>query len=213
MRSATEMYERLVEEVNLALRRPGMFGGEIAIRSLFAHLTFLEECETEWNQDFDRLREGDRWGALGVRGAFMQLLPGDDDLGAVSSVYAEFARKRVWLSLDRELGVWEYAEMRELLDDWCTEDRNWQEVITKFGPASVLFGGTNPYYPKTLGYATRDPSDPMISFHLWNGTDPGDDWPPKRPDPALLAVRVGNVPFDECFTFTPEGLQRRTARD
>ncbi|MFJ9623000.1 hypothetical protein [Streptomyces sp. NPDC101181] len=62
-----------------------------------------------------------------------------------------------------------------------------------------------------LGYLTTDIAEPMIFFHLWNGTEPGSGstWPPNRKAPILLAVRCGEGPFAERFTFTPEGHRRR----
>ena len=213
MRSATEMHGHLVEQVNLALRRLGVYGGEIALRLLFDHLVFLEECEPEWDREFAAFSDSGGRSSLGVRGAFQRLMPGDCHDGTISSVYAEFARQRGWLTLDRELTSHEYTEARDRLGAWCGEDRSWQDVTAEFGPASVLFGSTNPYYPKTLGYATGDPTEPMISFHLWNAAELDGEWPPSRPDLVLLAMRLGNVPFDERFTFTPEGLRRRPCED
>lgn len=41
---------------------------------------------------------------------------------------------------------------------------------------------------------------------LWNGSEPDVTWPAKGEEPALLAVRCGDEgPFDDTFTFTPEG--------
>ncbi|MFD9902753.1 hypothetical protein [Streptomyces sp. NPDC059063] len=56
----------------------------------------------------------------------------------------------------------------------------------------------------------EDLGEPMVFFHLWNGSTPGPEsaWP-EREEPVLLAVRLGNAPFDEAFTFTPEGQRRR----
>ncbi|MER5327107.1 hypothetical protein ABT003_48240, partial [Streptosporangium roseum] len=92
-----------------------------------------------------------------------------------------------------------------------TQDRVLSEVLETFGPPSVLFGGNNPLYGKTLGYLTEQAKEPMLFFHLWNGTDPGAEstWPPIYGEPVLLAVRYGTGPFRDTFTFTPEGHKRR----
>src|SRR3954464_13864879 len=84
--------------------------------------------------------------------------------------------------------------LRRTAGSWCEQDRTWAEVVSEFGEPSMLIGGTNPFYGKTLAYATRDRRDPMVFFHLWNGTEPGDEpsWPPAHPQPLLLAVRCGD---------------------
>ncbi|MFG3055399.1 hypothetical protein ACGFZP_31250 [Kitasatospora sp. NPDC048239] len=83
----------------------------------------------------------------------------------MASVYAEFAYRQGWLKLDRALSSEEYATMLAEIDTWAARHRTWPGVISAFGTPSVLFGSTNPYYGKTLGYATADRSAPMLFFH------------------------------------------------
>ncbi|WP_174361945.1 hypothetical protein [Nocardia brevicatena] len=47
-RSATEIRDYLVGRLNSALRRPGMFGGEIALRLLLDHLVYAEHQDHAW---------------------------------------------------------------------------------------------------------------------------------------------------------------------
>ncbi|MET8956860.1 hypothetical protein ACWEO4_40760 [Streptomyces sp. NPDC004393] len=116
--SAHEMHGYLIGQLNLAVRRPGMHGGEPALQMLMDHLLFLE-----------------------------------------------------------------------------------------FGPPSVLIGGTNSFCGKTLAYVSEKEDDPIVSFHLWNGSTSG-SWPPDHQEPLLLAVRYGDGPFRQRFTLTPEGERR-----
>ncbi|WP_240930035.1 hypothetical protein [Streptomyces coryli] len=109
----------------------------------------------------------------------------------MASAYAEFARRCGWLRPDRVLGA--------------------QDVTAEFGAPSVLFGGSNPLYGKTLGYLSEDPEQPIVFFHLWNGAAEPGGWPPEHEQPLLLAVRFGEGPFRRSFTFTPEGERRRPA--
>ncbi|MFE9813431.1 hypothetical protein ACFYRN_45640 [Streptomyces sp. NPDC005227] len=82
-------------------------------------------------------------------------------------------------------------------------------MTAMFGVPSVLFGGNNPLYGRTLGYLSEDMGQPMVVFHLWNGSAPGNfSWPPAHEQPLLLAVRFGKGPFRQSFTFTPEGERR-----
>lgn len=82
-----------------------------------------------------------------------------------------------------------------------------------FGEPSALFGGTRPRYGKTLGCLSEDPDpdQPIVAFPLRNGTSPFGEWP--RPqEPRLSAVRFGEGPFRDTFTFTPEGRRRLSLR-
>lgn len=91
----------------------------------------------------------------------------------------------------------------------------WSDVVAEFGEPSALFGGSNPLYGKTLGYLTGDTARPIVHFHLWNGGPNGDEpsWPPAHEEPLLFAVRFGDGPFRETFTFTPEGRRLRPAAE
>lgn len=210
-----EIHAGFVDELNMALRRPGMYGGEIGLRMLIGHLLFIEG-EPEALARYERsLEERGARTATGVAGAFRDLVPGRSHEHEVASVYAEFAHRRQWLKPDRGLTHDEYELLRDRARQWAAQDRQWVDVTTEFGPPSVLFGGSNPFYGKTLGYLSQDPAHPMFFFHLWNGSaTPGaGTWPPEHDQPLLLAVRYGEGPFAQTFTFTPEGQRRKPTPD
>lgn len=176
-------------EVNYMLRRPGLFGGASALSELFD----LEDLHRTWR---DRLR---------------RLLPDNLLDYALTSGLVEIARERGWLDLDRALTTGEYRALRAAIGPFAAQDHTWRQVVAAFGEPSLLIGGTNPYFGKTLGYATADPGEPMVCFHLWNGDEPGAEpsWPPPHADPLLLAVHHGADPFPQDFRHTPAGLRRR----
>ncbi|MGW1608416.1 hypothetical protein ACWCQZ_03215 [Streptomyces sp. NPDC002285] len=213
--SAEEIHAYLVEQLNLALRRPGMFGGETALWMLVDHLLFVEGQPKAWDEERARLAERGCWDALGVRGVFRELIPGRHYDSGTASVHAEFAHRRDWLRPDRVLDEQEYEALAGRARQWAGKDRVWSEVIAEFGEPSVLFGGNNPLYGKTLGYLTGDTDRPIIHFHLWNGSADGDEpsWPPAHQEPLLFAVRFGYGPFRETFTFTPEGRRLQPAAE
>ncbi|WP_245769718.1 hypothetical protein [Streptomyces indicus] len=205
-----EIRAHLVEYLNLALRRPGMFGGETTLRILFDHLLFVERQPEGFAQQQQVLADRGAWSAIGVTGAFRDLIPGRNYEYGMASVYAEFALRRGWLRPDRVLADDEYEALKGRVRQWAGEDRTWADVTAEFGSPCVLFGGTNPRYGKTLGYLSEDLEQPMVVFHLWNGSAPGaEPWPPEHEQPLLLAVRYGEGPFRQTFTFTPEGLRRK----
>ncbi|MFE5587626.1 hypothetical protein [Kitasatospora sp. NPDC056531] len=212
--SSEEIRTHLVTRLNDALRRPGMWGGELSIRLILDHLLFIERRQEAWGDEQRALEQRKAWTSTGVKGAFQDFLPADHG-DSVASVYAEFAHRQGWLKADRVLNTAEYASMRDTIASWAAHDRVWPDVTSAFGPPSVLIGGTNPSYGKTLGYLTENVSAPMVFFHLWNGTDPGTEpsWPPAHEQPLLLAIRRGDGPFAASFTVTPQGRRRRPGQE
>lgn len=187
-----------------------MFGKELGLRILLDHLLFVE-CQPEALVEQQRVwEEHGAWSSIGVAGAFRGLIPDSYCEYGMASVYAEFAHSRGWLKPDRVLDSDEYAALTGTVRQWAAEDRVWADVVDEFGSPSMLFGGNNPLYGKSLGYLTEKPEEPMVSFHLWNGSAPGAEqsWPPEHDEPVLLAVRFGAGPFRRTFTFTPEGRRR-----
>ncbi|WP_214108635.1 hypothetical protein [Acrocarpospora catenulata] len=207
-RPSAEIRAYLRTQLNNMLRRPGMYGPEVALRLLLDYLSYAEREEDAWAEEHEALHSRGAFNAFGVAGAFSSVIPGRDD-NAVASIYAEFARDRGWLDVERTLTGEEYASLRRELATWTAQDRILADVHEAFGPPSVLFGSTNPHFGSTLAYLTERTTEPMVFFHLWNGTS---DEPVRRPifdEPVLLAVRVGRGPFEDSFTFTPEGNRRR----
>ncbi|MDT7843063.1 hypothetical protein [Streptomyces justiciae] len=203
--SADEMHAYLVDQLNHALRRPGMFGGEIAILMLLDHLLFMEgQLECRWEAVREPLRERGASTAIGVKGVFRELIRGRDEHD-VASVYAEFAHQRRWLHADRLLDARTHESLMGRASEWAAQDRQWPDVVAEFGEPSILFGGTNPRYGKTLAYVSEDPGHPLVFFHLWNGDldEASPTWKPSYEQPVLWAVRLGDRPFQESFTFTP----------
>ncbi|MFF9039488.1 hypothetical protein ACF090_28935 [Streptomyces sp. NPDC014892] len=209
-RTPQEVLDYLVTQLNGALRRPGMYGGEMAIRLYLDAVAFADAAEQAWQQELKDLQTRRGSSSTGVSGAFRGLW-GDAHEGAVASVYAEIANRQGWLRLDRTLTSAECDEIRRVSKTWCRKDRLLSEVVTAFGPPSVLFGGNNPNYPKTLAYATDRPADGLLCFHLWNSFAPGPSPSSAsvHAEPVLWAFRDGGTLFTDGFTFTPEGSARR----
>ncbi|MFD6988060.1 hypothetical protein [Streptomyces sp. NPDC059943] len=210
--SSEDMHSYLVDELNLALRRVGMYGKlDMSMWFLIGHLLVLEQRFEVWEEQRDRWRRRGLWSSTGVEGAFASYFPSEHSLGA-SSVYAEFARAEGWLKPDRVLDAQAYAVLRDEVGPWAENDRSWTDVTAAFGPPSIQIGGNNPRYGKTLGYLTDDLAQPMVAFHLWNGTDPGLQDRPGHEEPLLLAVRCGDGDgdFADSLTFTPQGRDRRS---
>lgn len=205
------MHAYLVDQLNQALNRPGMFGGEPAILMLFDHLLFMEgQPGSRWEAVIEPLRKRGAFTAVGVKGVFRELIRGSDDHD-VASVYAEFAHQRRWLHADRILDAGTHQALMDRAPEWAAQDRQWPDVAAEFGEPSILFGGTNPKYGKTLAYVSEDPEHPMVFFHLWNGDldEASPTWNPSYEQPVLWAVRLGDRPFQNSFTLTPAGRRLR----
>lgn len=212
-RTAQQVLDYLLTQLNDALRRSGMYGGEMALRLYLDAAAFADNAERAWHTELRDLKTRRMFSPTGVRGAFQNLW-GDAHEGAVASVYAEVAHRQGWLRLDRALTTSEHDEIRHANSTWCRENRLLSDVTAAFGPPSVLFGGNNPNYPKTLAYATNRRDEPLLCFHLWNSfaTHPSPPLTAFHTEPVLWAFRVGGTEFTEGFTFTPEGTAHRSPR-
>lgn len=204
--TADEIHAYLVQRLNRALRYPEGVGGELALVLLYQHLLFTEGQPDAWDEASERLRESGAWTAIGVRGAFRDLIRGADSSG-MASVHAEFAHRRGWLATDRILDARTHQALLGRARQWAGNDRVWADVLAEFGAPSLLLGDDDPRYGKTLGYVGEDPDRPIVFFHLWNGNpdEKAPAWPPAYPEPLLWAVRFGDGPFRDTFTFTPQG--------
>jgi hypothetical protein len=200
---SSEVRAHLLQQLNLVLRRPEMYGGGETTPQVLISLLGVVERRPELlaAQQREWAAQG-AWTPLGVAGAFHPELPDAHDLAAMS-VYVEFARRRGWLRTDRLVDADAHAAMCRALPAWAGQDRSWPDVRAAFGPPSVLIGGRNPRWSKALCYVPEGPAEPVVTFHLRNDPDAG------TAQPALLAVRRDEGPFPERFTFTPEGRRRR----
>jgi hypothetical protein len=212
-RTVQEVLDYLITRLNGALRRPGMYGSELAIRLFLDAVAFADAAEQAWQKELEGLRTRRALSATGVAGAFLDLW-GDAHEGSVASVYAEIAHRQGWLRLDRTLTSAEHDVIRRVSATWCRKDRLLSDIVTAFGPPSVLFGGNNPNYPKTLAYATDRPDDGLLCFHLWNSfvPSPSPSSASVHAEPVLWAFRDGGtLLFTDGFIFTPEGSACRRA--
>lgn len=211
--TSSEMHRHLVEQLNSALRRPGMYGGQTTLLLLVHQLLFMERRPQAWDEYKRLLEERGAWYSTGVTGVFRHLFPDNDDEHGASSVFAEFAFQCDWLRPDRVLDTRAYDALSSSVHQWARTDRVWADVVEEFGAPSVLFGPISPFHGKTLGYLTDDPHTPMVFFHLGGKVGPGaaPSGQPPRPESILLAVRLSGGSFPADLTFTPEGRRLRPA--
>jgi hypothetical protein len=90
-RTAQEVREYLLTHLNGALRRPGMYGGETALRLYFDAVAFADAAEQAWREELKDLQARRASFSTGVRGAFQDLW-GDAHEGAVASVLMRVRR-------------------------------------------------------------------------------------------------------------------------
>jgi hypothetical protein len=216
--SSDEIRAYLRRMFNSALRHPGMYGGEIALRLYLDAMAFAHG-QPDTSREIDALKKFGAFSSTGVQGAFRALLPGLasshqaslhsglDDMAA--SVYAEIGRRQGWTDLDRTLTPDQHAAMIQQVGTWCARDRTMSDLLAVFGSPSLLTGGNNPRFPKTLIYAGAAPEIPCLSFHMWN-TFEGMYPQTRYPEPMLLAVRREGGIFTSSFKFTPLGQQARS---
>lgn len=224
MKTIEEARDRLIQHANDAVRRPGIWGGELTIRILLADLAFIDEADDAWTAEQQQLRDRGSWTEIGVRGAFATIFGGrqqprthDETVG---SVYADIAHRLGYLHLDHALSPTGYRQLRQQARPWCrAADRTRSDIINTFGEPSIHCGGTSPYWPATLAYTTSRPTDPLICFDTWNEIDHTVVQAEQRaagrwePEPILRNVRIRTATFPRDFTYTPTGKTMRQRTD
>jgi hypothetical protein len=199
--------------LNDALRRPGMWGREITLRLFLDAVAFVDGLGEVWQREQDTLRTRGAFNALGVHGAFADVLPGYDDAGAaVASVYAEIAWRHGWLTVDRVMPDGDHQRLCDDVVQWCARDRLLDEVLSELGPPSVWCGGGNLRFSKTLAYAAADPGWGLVCLHFAGTYEWDAPQPQPESQPVLLAVRHGDGSFFDTFTVTPTGAAYRAAQ-
>ncbi|MFC9429597.1 hypothetical protein [Streptomyces sp. NPDC056987] len=81
------LIDHLIDQLNLTLRRPGMFGGEVAFQVLINHLLFVERQPEAWAELKQGWQERGLWTSTGPTGAFRAVFPFQVDCCEVASVY------------------------------------------------------------------------------------------------------------------------------
>lgn len=188
MLSVEEIQLHFIAGLNGAIRRPGMYGGEIGLEYMLEPVVYVTETggPRTWREALDA---AGAWSSIGVSGVVERLLPGGA-VEAIASVYADYAHRHGWLTLDRTLGESEYDDLREQLPQSCAMDRAGAEIVSRFGVPSVQIGGSA---ERALGYGR--PGEPLVWFHL-------------SQEHVVLAGRCGE-PFVDSFRFTPRGQLSR----
>src|SRR5262245_43407511 len=101
-RTAGAIRGYLLQQLNSALRRPGMFGGEIALRLYCDAIAFTDRGERLLAEDLSALQSREACTSTGVTGAVERVL-GHRAEDVMASVYAEIAHQHAWLTLDGNL--------------------------------------------------------------------------------------------------------------
>ena len=147
-RSLDEVREYQVTRLNHALRRPGMWGGEIALRLLMDAVAFVDGLDEVWQAECEQLRARGAVNPLGVRGAFSEILPEYRDDGAMASVYADIAWRHGWLKVDRTLSADDFQRLRDEATRWCAQDRYLDEVLVELGAPPCCSAVAIPVIPR-----------------------------------------------------------------
>ncbi|BCJ37087.1 hypothetical protein Athai_45900 [Actinocatenispora thailandica] len=201
--SLAEVRQYHLRQLNEALRRPGMWGGEVTILVLMDAMAFVDGLDKIVREETRALRARQAFNSLGVRGGFQDALPGyQGEQEAAASVYAEIAWRYDWLVVDRVIPDEVHERLRTHPAEWCAHDRRLDDVLSELGPPSVLCGGYSPCWPKTLVYAA-EAGPGLVSLHFSGSPD--------EPEPILSALRYGDGRFPESFVFTPFGRAQHVA--
>jgi hypothetical protein len=202
-----DVRDYLEQQLNRAIRRPGMFGGELALRLYCDALAVADDIEGGWGRVQDGLRA---WGAFvstGVTGAVEQVL-GRKAEDVMASVCADVARDHGWLRMDSVMDPPDYARVLGEFREWCERGGKESDVRREYGRPSAVLGGGSAH---TLVYGTSRPADRLVFFHLAGvplGGQPGT----MGGELELIAGRSGGETFSAGFTFTSRWMMSRNGQ-
>jgi hypothetical protein len=189
MRSIDEVRERLIDLIEHALKRPGMWGNDSGIQQVFESelrlLSLIDPCE----QEKGRERRGVYWHhPLGIIGELAgQHLNWPDYKNEVVSVYAQLVHSLGYWRPARLLEASESQMLRASLDAPFFE-RDWSEseILAKFGEPSFTTGGG---FTLVHANAPADTEKRWIYFDFARKHRPV-EWVPLLDDPQLRDVRL-----------------------
>jgi hypothetical protein len=119
-RSVREIRDYLIERLNGALLRPGMYGNELTTLMHLGDLAWIERRDADLGSVAETLAQAGAWSSTAVRGAFQLIfggIPTDHD-SAAALVYAGIAQAWGYLVPQRGLPAGEYARLRRDARAW-----------------------------------------------------------------------------------------------
>ena len=194
-RSVDETWARSQSRFNRALRRPGMYGGQVVLLEMLLDLAWADRLEEELNRWGARLVERSMWTSTGVLGAFERLAPGLNVENGTASVFADIASSFHWLELDRDLDAPHYWRIRNESEELIAgTDITVDGIVERYGEPSVVIGGSR---GRALGFVDSSGKHPTVWFYESNADD------------GIACRRVGSVSFADDVLFTPSGMSLR----
>jgi hypothetical protein len=207
VRSVSEIREHFLSRLNDALLRPGMFGGELALRWFLGDLAWIDGRDSPGGDDIaEFFKATGAWSPTGVRGAFARMFGGAarDHEEAAAFAYADLARAWGYLAPGCTIPRGEYARLRRDAPPWvASADRTLPDLVDAHGEPSLWRPKYNPRFPVSVAYVCEDQSDPLIVFDFWQETDRDNSL--FGPEPVLRNLRWRADRFEEGFTLTPTG--------
>lgn len=194
-RPATKIRSRQRRLLNAALRRPGMYGGELAIMGMLSDLAWTDRQEHALARFGELLVARSMWTSTGVVGAFERLAPTIDAQLAAASVFAEIARRLGWLEVDQTCDAATYWKIVNSAPGLVADrDLTLEDIEAAFGPASVRIGGSK---SGAYGYTGPEERHTFLWFHA------------AVADPRVVCCRRDEQSFVDSVTFTPLGRSVR----
>lgn len=216
MKNAEQIRLKLIHDLQGCLKRPGMYGGEIAIMTLLGHLSFIDERESDWDKSLEDLRSIGAFRSTGVSGGFesitKQTCPGDS---SAASVYALTAFHMGYLSINGKFNIERVLTKAEfddlagsLTDEFYSSQITNEDIQQLFGVPSLRWG-TNDFYPCIYLYLDDSTQTRFCYFDCWANltSDPETNITSGRygPKPILRNTRLPAETFKEQFRFTQFG--------
>lgn len=199
-----DVRDYLEQQLNQAIRRPGMFGGEVGLQLYCDALAVADDIEGGWTRVQGGLRAWGASGSTGVTGAVERVLGRKAEDVMASGLRGRGARP--WVAArGRRHGPAGLRARARGIPRVVRPGPGRGDVRREFGQPSLVLGSR---VERTLVYGTSRPGDQLVFFHLGDASRFGYPGEPGNPL-ALIAGRSGGETFAAGFAFTPRWAMSR----
>ncbi|WP_030155641.1 hypothetical protein [Glycomyces sp. NRRL B-16210] len=203
------MRQRLIDELDLIIRRPGMYSSDgISLQAIcsmrLSDLLFLDGTP---EMDFHSLGIGAKYGKCGIIGPFHQRFGRERKFyNEVASVFAEIFHQHGYFTPERLVPDEEWSKLVETADTaYVDTDVRMSEILDAFGPPSLKIGRD------LLCYAPEDGTGWVFIDCFWETTaayQPGTGGLgnfTETYDPLVRDIRLPGENFEENLRLTLYG--------
>ncbi len=221
MKNAIEIKNRILDIISNSVIRPEMFGhGSFGVEMFFIgilrDISFIDERESELNEQIEKLRKRGLFTSQGVAGQLTHCFLNAENSKETASIYAEIAYNLGYLKIENLSPVSDWSNIYNNIRNYC-KNKDWllKDVVGSFGSPSLAIGSD---WQQIHCYVSEDNRNEWIFFDYCNviieNVDDEFDRYNLKKNQRLRNVRLPSKMFEQGIVFTPYGkkLNNRTKK-